>query len=96
MQRSWEKGPFKEGDSKITLLPDLAKKSLLMRKAMKPLLEDLKLKGVRYKWGFPFCLIIQQNDKKFVLRVHDQLPALFSFLRMDAIDVPDWMQLLNY
>lgn len=95
LQGAWEKGAYTKGEIRVTLLQDLARKTLLMRKSMKPLLDELKQRGAQYKWGYPFSLIIRLNEKKFVLRTCDQLPALFSFLRMEPIVLPDWLMILK-
>ncbi|KAM9323765.1 nuclear factor NF-kappa-B p100 subunit [Gastrophryne carolinensis] len=51
MRRAWEKGPIMRNGSQLTLLPDLARRTLLMHRVMKPLLEAIKSTFIRWSQG---------------------------------------------
>lgn len=61
MQKAWEKGPLHLDKLTITLWPDMFKRTLLMRNKLKPLLELIKSKGGKYRWGYSFQLFINNG-----------------------------------
>lgn len=95
LQAAWSKGPFLLDGAQITLLQDLAGRTLAMRRTMKPMLEVIRQKGATYRWGFPFSLIIRKDGRVFSLKSPEQLPRAFSFLDAQPVDVGDWYQVLQ-
>lgn len=94
MRKARLKGPIQYGGASIILLQDLAKKTLDMRREVKPLLEAIVAKGADYRWIFPFGLNIRFRGKFFSLRDPQQLNDLFRFLEIEPITVPDWFSIL--
>lgn len=91
MRKAWEKGPIPYAEAQITLLQDLARRTLIMRRLVKPLLQEAIKKGASYKWGYPFSVIFKLNNRTFELRTHSQLDRAFDFLGVDRMDIPDWI-----
>lgn len=52
----------------VMLLTDLSRKTLLMRKALKPVTDTLQAKQIKYRWGFPFHLSASHNGKSSTFR----------------------------
>lgn len=91
---TWKKDPYKLEGEKIIVLQDVARKTLAMRRTLKPILEEAKQKGIIYRWGFPFSLNLRRNDKFFVLKDHRQLDELFVFMDIQPLVIQDWIQVL--
>lgn len=47
--------------AKLQLFADLASETLARRKFLKPLLEQLRAKNIKYSWGFAACFIGQKD-----------------------------------
>ncbi|KAM9307750.1 interferon-induced very large GTPase 1-like [Gastrophryne carolinensis] len=90
LRRAWEKGPIQYKGAEVILLQDLSRRTLQMRKLLKPLLEAVQRQGASYRWGHPFQLLVLRGGGLFVLGSPGQLPDLFYFLEVDNVDVPDW------
>lgn len=48
-------------ETPVSLLPDISKLTLDMRRAPKPLTGALQAKQIKYRWGFPFNLFASQR-----------------------------------
>lgn len=71
------------------VFPDLTKETLERRRALKPLLDQLRGDGATYRWGFPACLIATKDGRSSTLRFPEDLPA-FSH----EIGIPGWHDLI--
>lgn len=74
----------------INISPDLSKETLDRRRALKPLLDQLKMDGVTYKWGFPSCLITTKNGRSFMLQFPEDLPTFLHDLNMPPLELLGW------
>lgn len=90
LRKAWENGQTEWEGSQIQIFPDVSKRTLQMRRSLKPLLARIKELGATYRWGFPFQLIIRKNGSTFLLRTHEQLGDLFDFLETDPLPIPNW------
>lgn len=61
--------PYIGFDGVVNIFPDLSQETLDRRRALKPLLAQLRADGVTYRWGFPACLIATKNGRSFTLLV---------------------------
>lgn len=91
LQQAWRVGVLEFDGAAVHLLPDVSRKTLLMRRSLKPLLDGLGEKGLTYKWGHPFHLIFHKGPDTFSLRHPSELPDLFSFADMEPFPVPNWL-----
>lgn len=76
----------------ITLFQDLSQITLKNRRALRPLLEALRAKDLRYTWRFPFALLVSHNGKQHFLRTPSDLQEFCSALQLGEIDLPEWYQ----
>lgn len=95
MRQARERGPQMIEGAEVLLLQDLSKKTLEMRRIVKPLLSLITSKGANYRWTFPFGLSVQRGGRLFVLKTYSQLGELFKFLDTTPIEIPDWLQILT-
>lgn len=76
--------------AKLSLFPDLSRRTLMQRWALKPVLEALQDAKLIYRWGFPFQLSVTKDGQQVVLRSREELPQLLQQLGVPAIDILDW------
>lgn len=57
---------------------------------MKPLLEQMLIKNIRYSWGFPACLIGYKDGRSARLRFPEELKNVCERLDLQAPDLPGW------
>lgn len=78
------------GDSPIQIYQDLSGITLQHRWDLKPLLDALRAREIRYKWKFPFCLAASHQGHNASLRVPEDLPRFCETLGLPLVSVPDW------
>ncbi|KAM9305492.1 uncharacterized protein PAF06_014052 [Gastrophryne carolinensis] len=86
LRKAWEAGQIVHDSSPLTVLPDLARSTLWMRRQLKPLLQKIKESGAAYRWGYPFHLIVRKNGGSFTLRTPGDLDGLFVFLDSSPLE----------
>lgn len=69
---------------------DISRRTLMQRRALRPLLEALQKAGLPYRWGFPFYLQATKEGKNVTLRTKDDLPFFLETLGLEPVDFPDW------
>lgn len=74
----------------ISLLPDVSKLTLDMRRALKPLTSALQAKQIKYRWGFPFNLFASHDGKSATFRTLGDLPKFLGTFELPQIPIPDW------
>lgn len=78
-----------DGDQ-FTLFPDLSRRTLMQRRAARPLLKILRSVDFKYRWGFPFHLTAFWHRKTAVLRTKDDLQYFVETLALPKTDFSDW------
>lgn len=78
----WEKmrrkPPIKYERSELQFFTDLAPETLARRRILKPLLEQMCAKNIKYIWGFPACLIGQKEGIFAKLRFYGRIGRILS------------------
>ncbi|XP_018415491.1 PREDICTED: TATA box-binding protein-associated factor RNA polymerase I subunit B [Nanorana parkeri] len=92
IRQAWRQGPSDFDGATVRIMPDLSRHTLRMRRLVRPLLDLIRSASATYRWGHPFHLIVRRDDSTFQLHSPDQLPALFRFLNVDSVDVPNWLE----
>lgn len=78
--------------AKIQTFTDLSKATLYRRRLLKPLLEEMKLKSVKYSWGFPACLVGTKEGRTARLRMPEDLPHFCERLDLNTKEIPGWSE----
>lgn len=94
LRKAWEQGEVSFDGAGIKILPDLSRATLLRRAMLKPVLELARRQGCTYRWGYPLAVTFRNNATSFTLRSPLDLPALFTFLGSDPIEIPNWLTLV--
>ena len=76
----------------IMLYQDLSQITLKNRRAMCPLLEQLREREIKYTWRFPFALVVTVAGKQHTLRTPTDLPYFCEALNLEPMALPDWYQ----
>ncbi|CAN2390735.1 hypothetical protein PRIEUP_LOCUS772, partial [Pristimantis euphronides] len=90
LRASWSAHQDSNQDCPVLILPDLAKKTLALRKALKPLLTELKSRDIPYRWGYPFQLSARKEGKTALFRTIMDLPGFLKSLNLPKVLLPDW------
>lgn len=94
IRKAWEYGEIDFDGAAIKILPDLSQATLQRRVRLRVLLDLAKDQGYTYRWGYPLSVTFRKDSAFFTLRTPSDLPDLFTFLRAEPIQVPNWLQLL--
>lgn len=78
-----------EGDP-LLLFQDLSKFTLDRRRALKPLVEQLRRNNLQYRWKFPFQLQAQKEGLTAVFSDLEDLPQFLAILKLPIVELPDW------
>lgn len=91
LRKAWEAEDPELDGATIKIFPDLSRATLQRRAILKPLLDLARRKGATYRWGYPLSVTFRKDQRSFTLRNPEALPALFTFLDTDPIDIPNWL-----
>lgn len=91
LRKAWESEDPELDGATVKILPDLSRATLQRRAILKPLLDLAKRKEATYRWGYPLSVTFRRNQRSFTLRKPDALPALFTFLDTEPIEIPNWL-----
>lgn len=94
IRRAWDSGTEDFDGAPIKLMPDLSRATLYRRALLHSLLDLARRAGATYRWGYPLYVTFHKPNSSFTLRSQLDLPALFAFLDVDPIQVPNWLLLL--
>lgn len=84
------RGQLTHGDSPVQIYQDLSGITLQHHQDLKPLLDTLRSKEIRYKWKFPFCLSASYQGRTALLKVPEDLPRFCDTLGIPLVAVSDW------
>lgn len=80
----------------IQIYADLSKKTLFLRKALRPLLAMLKERHILYRWGFPFQLTAYKDGVTASFTCLEDLPNLVETFQLPKVQLPDWPALSGF
>lgn len=61
----------------LQIFPNLAAKTLIRRRTLKPPLEHLKQNKIKYSWCFPSCLIERKEGRSATLRFPEDMANIY-------------------
>lgn len=76
--------------SNLLFFQDLSKLTLDKRRALKPLLEQLRIKNKQYRWKFPFQLQVQHEGQTVIFREMADLEDFQKKLQLPEVKILDW------
>lgn len=75
--------------SPVQIFQDLSGITLRHRRDLRPLLDVLRSREIRYKWKFPFCLSALHQGRTALRKVPEDLPHFCETLGLPLIAVPE-------
>lgn len=90
LKKAREKNRVLFNGNEIKLFQDLSNITLQQRRALRPILDQLRTRGIPYRWKFPFCLSASWRGHTALLRTPDDLQSFCDTLNIPSIDVPEW------
>uniref|UniRef100_A0A670HS05 L1 transposable element RRM domain-containing protein n=1 Tax=Podarcis muralis TaxID=64176 RepID=A0A670HS05_PODMU len=76
------------GETPILALQDLSQDTLNRRKSLRPCTQRLQQAGIKYRWGFPFRLIVTTNTTQHMAT---NIPEALQLLKNLELDLPpEW------
>ncbi|MEE6472459.1 hypothetical protein FKM82_009614 [Ascaphus truei] len=88
MQASRAKEPITFRDDHLQVYNDLSKITVDKRRDLQPLTRLMRDQGIKYKWGFPFKLIVNRNGKFLTIRHPTEMTRLAKAVGLDP--PPAW------
>lgn len=95
LHQAWEAGVIDFDGSSVKILPDLSKVTLQHRAMLQPLLDLACRLGLTYRGGYPLSVTFRKDQRSFTLRAPADLPALFTFMEMEPISIPNWLPFIQ-
>lgn len=95
LKKTRDKSQLEYNGCRIYIYQDLSAITLRNRKDLRPLLDVLRTKGIRYRWKFPFGLSASHQGRSALLRVPEELDAFCRTLDIPYVEVPNWYAEFN-
>lgn len=87
LRKSWDHDPIEFDGATLQILPDMSRATLQRRALLKPVLESARRNGFTYRWGYPLAVTFRKAQVSFTLRSPADLPALFTFMNAEPVQV---------
>lgn len=94
LKKAWKKGDVEFDGAQITIPPDLSRATPQWRAMLRLILEAARQSGITYRWGFPLSETFRKIQSFLTLHAKADIPALFTFIEITPITVPDWLQMI--
>ncbi|OCT92681.1 hypothetical protein XELAEV_18015743mg [Xenopus laevis] len=78
----------------LKFFQDLCRNTLRQRRALKPILDLLKERSIKYSWGFPFALIVIKQGKSILIKSHKDIPYFLKALSLPPVAIENWDSLI--
>lgn len=95
LQIASEKSTLEYNGGPVHIYQDLSAITLRHRKDLRPLLDVLRTRGIRYRWKFPFGLSASYQGRSALLRVPEDLDTFCRTLDIPYTPVPNWYAEFN-
>lgn len=95
LQKARETPTVEYNGNPVQIYQDLSAITLRHRKDLRPLLDVLRTRGIRYRWKFPFGLSASHQGRSALLRVPEDLDTFCRALDIPFTPVPDWYAEFN-
>lgn len=78
------------GGGTVELYQNLSPITLQQRRALRPLFDVLRSRGIPYSWRFPFGLSAAASGQSALLHTPTDLIAFYSTVHIPSVALPDW------
>ena len=90
LKKAREKNRIIFNGIEIKLFQDLSNITLRQRRALRPMTDQLRTRGIPYRWKFPFCLSATWRGHTALLRTPEDIRPFCDMLNIPVVEVPEW------
>ncbi|CAH2221398.1 Hypothetical predicted protein [Pelobates cultripes] len=83
-------GPLLYQGHEIQIYQDLSWHTLQARRALRPITDQLRSRNIRYRWGFPFALIVNTRGTTYTISTHQDIVPFTEALNLAETSILDW------
>lgn len=76
--------------SEITIFQDVSKYTLDKRRQLATFTRALRDNKIKYRWLYPFGILISHNNRTFTVKSPEELAAIVPKLNIGQVEIPDW------
>ncbi|CAH2297448.1 Hypothetical predicted protein [Pelobates cultripes] len=81
---------IKHGDHQVLIFQDLTQSTLIARRALQPITAALSDMNIRYRWVYPFALVVTQQGTTYSISTPTDVQAFQQALKLPKDTVEDW------
>lgn len=81
---------IKHEGAELQIYGDLSKRTSDRRRLLRPITEELRSKGIKYKWGFPLSIIVTKDGNNVMLEDGGPLEPFLTKLGLRSIHIEGW------
>ncbi|CAH2273981.1 Hypothetical predicted protein [Pelobates cultripes] len=85
--------PMRFQGHEIQIYQDLSWHTLQARRALRPITDQLRMRNLRYRWGYPFALIVNTRGTTFTISTHQDITPFTKALNLTETNILDWYAL---
>ncbi|CAH2274490.1 Hypothetical predicted protein [Pelobates cultripes] len=90
LQKAKHLREIKHDDHKVLIFQDLAQSTLIARRALRPITTALSDMNIRYRWAYPFALVVTQQGTTYSISTPAEVQAFQQALKLPKAAVEDW------
>lgn len=76
--------------SEISIFQDISRFTLYLRNLLQPFTRTLRDRNIKYRWLFPFGLLLTYQNKSFSIKTPGDMREISRKLDISCEDIPDW------
>uniref|UniRef100_A0A8C5PTI2 Uncharacterized protein n=1 Tax=Leptobrachium leishanense TaxID=445787 RepID=A0A8C5PTI2_9ANUR len=77
-------------DHTVELFQDVSRSTLLARRELKPVTDQLRARSIRYRWGYPFALHVRADNRSLSISTPEDVPDFLQALELSPVTVLGW------
>uniref|UniRef100_A0A8C5QJC0 Uncharacterized protein n=1 Tax=Leptobrachium leishanense TaxID=445787 RepID=A0A8C5QJC0_9ANUR len=77
-------------DHTVEFFQDVSRSTLLARKELKPVTDQLRARSIRYRWGYPFALHVRADNRSLSISTPEDVPDFLQALELSPVTVRGW------
>ncbi|CAH2329469.1 Hypothetical predicted protein [Pelobates cultripes] len=90
LQKAKHVREIKHDDHKVLIFQDLAQSTLIARRALRPITTALSDMNIRYRWAYPFALVVTEQGTTYSISTPAEVQAFQQALKLPKTAVEDW------
>lgn len=84
------KSPIRYKDAELQIFGDFSKRTSDRRRMLRPITEELRKHGLKYKWGFPLSIMVMKDGNYHTLEDGDPIEPFLIKIGLDPLSIEGW------